>query len=248
MTYKSLKIFELRIPLERISALTPHQRYAYYLLGQIYNEMMALQKIIGFAVPKHDDIRPARRNAEIAQVFFLFRMAASKIYEAKSAINRKEVYSTLNEVVFPHSPELRDSLRALNKAVSSADWLSRMRNGMGFHYPAFADWETYTTPNSAWVDDMVYFGEQSGNTFFDASASITMHWMFDKYRNLNPTESVDLLVNEMIDLIKQINEFANLTTAIIINGLTPEGEIKLAGQAIAPKHNQVTLPYWTYLK
>lgn len=248
MSSKSLKLLELKIPLESVSSLTANQRYAYYLLGQIYNEMMVLQKIIGFALPKHDDIRPARRNAEIAQVFFLFRMAASKIYEAKRAINRKEVYSSLDELAFPSSPNLRDSLRSLNKAVSGADWLSRMRNGMGFHYPSFQDWEEYTTPSETWVDDVVYFGEQSGNTFFDSSASVTMHWMFDKYRDFKPTESVDLLVSEIINLIKQINEFTSSTTAAIINRLTPDEQIKLVGNVIAPRHDEVTLPYWTVLK
>jgi hypothetical protein len=248
MAGRSVKIFELRVPLKRVSALLSHQRYAYYLLGQIYNEMMALQKIIGFAIPKHGDIRPARRNAEIAQVFFLFRMAASKIYEAKDAINGKEVHDTLNELVFSHSPNLRDALKALNKAINGASWLKRMRNGMGFHYPKFCDWEAYTTPDSNWVDDVVYMGEQSGNTFFDSSATVTMHWMFDKYRGYEAVESVDLLVNEMIDLIKQINEFSNTMAAEIIAKLASGEKPELVGTVIAPEHNTVSLPYWTHLK
>lgn len=210
--------------------------------------MIVLQKIIGFALPKHDDLRPARRNAEIAQVYFLFRMAASKIYEAKSAINRAEIHKTINELVFPIAPHLHGSLKALNKAVSAAQWLSRMRNGMGFHYPSLADWETYTTPNDTWVDDLVYFGKQSGNTFFDASASVTMHWMFDKYREFEPNESVDPLVTELIDLIKQINEFTNDTASVIISTLVPKGKIELVGKTIAPMHDEVSLPYWTRLR
>jgi hypothetical protein len=242
-----VKLFELRIPLERVSTLTAHQRYTYYLLGHIFNEMIALQKIIGFALPKHDDIRPARRNAEIAQVFFLFRMAASKIYEAQAAINSKEVRDTLNELVFPFSPDLRDSLRALNKAVGGATWLSRMRNGMGFHYPKFSDWKTYTTPDTNWVDDVVYFAEQSGNTFFDPSATVAMHWMFDKYRDYEAAESVDLLVNELIDLIKQINEFTNVMVTEIVIKMVPNRKRQPVGTVIAPEHNKVVLPFWTHL-
>jgi hypothetical protein len=248
VTSKSLEIFELRIPLAQIVALAPHQRYAYYLLGQIYNEMIVLQKIIAYALPKHDDERPSRRNAEIAQVYFLFRMAASKIYEAKAAINRKEVHTSLNELVFPSAPHLRDFLRTLNKAVSGADWMNRMRNGMGFHYPGFNDWTEYTTPDATWIDDMVYFGKQSGNTFFDASATVAMHWMFDKYREHKPTDSVNLLVNEMIDLIKLINSFTNETTSVIISKLVTTGKIEPAGKVIAPVHSEVSIPYWTSIK
>jgi hypothetical protein len=248
MTSKSVKIYELRIPLEKISSLTAHHRYAYYLLGQIYNEMMSLQKIIGFAMPKHDDLRPARRNAEISQVFFLFRMAASKIYEAMAAINRKEVRDTLNGLVFSSSPSLRELLSELNKAVGGADWLSRMRNGMGFHYPKFSAWESYTTPDNNWTDDVVYMGERSGNTFFDSSANVTMHWMFDKYRGYQAAEAVNLLVDEMIDLIKKINEFTNLVVVEIVTKLISHEEPTLAGTVIAPEHDKVALPYWTFLR
>jgi len=246
MTSRSVEIFELRIPIESISKLTAPQRYTYYLLGHIYNEMIALQKIIGFALPKHDDIRPARRNAEIAQVFFLFRMAASKIYEAQAAINSKEVRDTLNELVFDSSPDLLDLLRALNKSVGSANWLSRMRNGMGFHYPKFRDWETYTTPDASWVDDVVYFADEAGNTFFDPSATVALHWMFDKYKGYEAAESIDLLVNELVDLIKQINEFTNVMVAEIVVRIMPERKPKSLGTIIAPEHTKVVLPFWTH--
>ncbi len=248
MTARSLEILEVRIPLDSIQALSPRQRYSYYLLGHIYNEMMALQKIVGFALPKHDDVRPARRNAEIAQALFLFRMAASKIYEAQAAINRREVQDTLGELVFAHKPELRESLRSLNKAVGSAEWLSRMRNGMGFHYPKFSDWEPYTTPDANWVDDVIYTGEQSGNTFFDSSATVAMQWMFAEYRGYEAAESVDLLISEIIQLIKQINAFSNLMSAEIVVRMLPEGGSTLKAKVVAPEHDKVSLPYWTYLK
>jgi hypothetical protein len=173
-------------------------------------------------------------------------MAASKIYEAQAAINSKEVHTTLEELVFAKSPDLRNSLKQLNKAIGAADWLSRMRNGMGFHYPKFSDWEQYTTPDSNWVDDIVYVGEQSGNTFYDSSASIAMHWMFDKYRNFEAVKSVDPLMNEMIDLIRQMNDFANAMAGQIIMKLVPNGSPKFVGKVIAPEHRKVPLPYWTH--
>lgn len=247
MTSRSISISEIRIPIERVAALTPHQRYSYYLLGHVFNEMMSLQKIIGFAIPKHDDIRPARRNAEIAQLFFLFRLAASKIYEFQAAVNKKEVKVALDELVFAKTPQLRDLLRNFNKAVSGAAWLSRMRNGMGFHYPEFSDWETYTTPDDTWVDDLVYVGRESGNTFYDASASIAMHWMFDKYRNFEPATSVNRLADELIDLIKQINSFAETMVGTMITNLIPDGDANFVGKIIAPEHDKVSLPYWTHL-
>ncbi|MEW6370492.1 MAG: hypothetical protein AB1584_06110 [Pseudomonadota bacterium] len=247
MTNRSVEIFELRVPLEKISALSVQQRYTYYLLGHIFNEMNVLQKIVGFAIPKHDDIRPARRNAEIAQAFFLFRLAASKIYEAKDKINGKEIYQALNELVFTDSPHLRDSLRDLNKAIGAASWLSRMRNGMGFHYPKLSDWEAYIMPDKTWTDDIVYTGKEAGNVFYDSSATVAMHWMFDKYRDYEAAESVDLLVHELIALINQMNRFTNTVVGEITAKLIPTGKAQLAGKVLAPEYDTVSLPFWLHL-
>lgn len=247
MTSRSILISEIRIPVERVTGLTANQRYSYYLLGHVFNEMMSLQKMIGFAIPKHDDVRPARRSAEIAQLLFLFRLAASKIYEFQASVNRKEFRVALDELVFSKSPQHRDLLRDLNKAVGGATWLSRMRNGMGFHYPMFTEWEAYTTPDSTWVDDLVYVGQESGNTFYDASASVAMHWMFDKYRDIEPAKAFDRLADELIELIKQINSFAETMVGTIITNLVPDGDAKPIGRFIAPEHDKVSLPYWTHL-
>lgn len=247
MSNKSVKIWQLKIPLKRIAAFTSHQRYAYYMLGHIFNEMMTLQKIVGFAIPKHDDVRPARRNAEVAQLFFLFRLTASKIYEVRKIINSSEFANGLNELVFTEEPHLRQDLKALNRAISGAVWLGRMRNGMGFHYPGFREWEVHTTPDSNWVDDSIYFGEESGNVFYDASASVAMHWMFDEYRDVSPPEAVGQLADELIQLIKEVNRFTENALKPIIMKLTAGCEVESQGTLLAPKHDKVGLPYWTFL-
>jgi hypothetical protein len=38
----------LSVPLTAIKKLSDEQRFAYYLLGHIFNELMCLQKLVGF--------------------------------------------------------------------------------------------------------------------------------------------------------------------------------------------------------
>lgn len=247
MSNRSIKIQQITIPIERVAALSAQQRYAYYVLGHVFNEMMALQKLVGFAIPKHRDARAHRSSPETAQLFLLFRLAASKIYEFKNIVNGKEMKLSLDELVFSEEPQLRDEIKKFNKSVSGAAWLSRLRNGMGFHYPSFEEWIPYTTPDSQWSDDIVYVGEQTGNTFYDASASVALHWMFDKYRDEHVRDAVMPLVDELIDMIKQLVNFLEAAVSVIIVGLVPDVTPKELSKILAPEHDQVSLPYWTHL-
>lgn len=61
MQNRSVGMYALNVPLDFIKKLSDEQRFVYYLLGHIFNELMCLQKLVSFALPKHDDRRPARR-------------------------------------------------------------------------------------------------------------------------------------------------------------------------------------------
>lgn len=248
MTNRSVAINKLVIPIDRVAALTPHQRYVYYLLGHVFNEMMTMQKLVGFAIPKHEDVRPVRRNAENAQLFFLFRIAGSKIYEFQKTINLPEIWTALNELVYSKSPASLGLLKQFNQTVTKAEWLKRMRNGMGFHYPTFGHWSSYTTPDDKWVDDIVFWGNEYGNTFYDASATVAMHWMFDEYPGMDMPHSVRPIADELVDLIKMINNLTQDLVGTIIENLIPDGRATEAGKILAPEHDRVTLPCWTFMK
>jgi hypothetical protein len=247
MSENFVEIKEFRIPVEKVISLTPHQRYTYYLLGHVFNELMSLQKLIGFAIPKHEDETPARIRAENAQLFFLFRLAASKLFEFERVLNKKEFRISLEELVFITSPELKGKLREFNKAMGNAAWLGRMRNGMGFHYPNFLEWESYTTPDSTWIDDVIYVGSETGNTFYDASATVAMHWMFDKYRDFDVGDSVVPLADEIVELIKNGNNLVEALVATIAIIAAPDSRPLPAGKILAPEHDMITIPYWTHM-
>ncbi len=250
MTSRSIQVNELRIPLDAVKRLSNESRFSYYLLGHIFNELMALQKIVSFALPKHDDHRPARFRAELAQSLFLFRLASGKIWEASNAIRQtRELALTLRELVLPKMEDGPGRLKALNAAVNAASWLSPMRNGMGFHFPKYQDWETHVTPKENWEDDSVFLGAKSGNTFYDASATIAHDWMFSLYGLPDPKDAIDPLVVEMIDLLRVMNSFLEdaLGTFIAEVILEGKGQDLPAVKVIAPEFERVSLPFWTWM-
>lgn len=193
-----------------IQKLSDEDRFSYYLLGHMFNELMSLQKIVGFALPKHEDQRrPARVRPEHAQAMLMFRLASGKIWETVLAINGKTLATTLRTLILPKMVDGQIRLKAVNIAIANAKWLSPPRNGMGFHFPSFEGWKAYIVPDDTWVDDVVVMGHQSGNTFYDAADTVAQAWMFSQYGPDNVKDAVDPLINEMIELMGLINTFAS---------------------------------------
>lgn len=207
MSSRSVRMYEVRIPLAVIARLTEEQRFTYYLLGHMFNELMCLQKLISYAFPKHSDTRPSRWYAEVAQAIFLFRLAAAKIWEAKLALDTKEVSATLRANILPQLENGTERWKALNAAINCAKWLEPWRNGIGFHFPRFDRWRASTTPTEKWVDDHLYMGTQSGNTFFHASESVAQAWMFGEADTPEAEKDARERVDQLLRLMSMMTSF-----------------------------------------
>lgn len=248
MKSRSVEMYALSVPLAAVRKLSNEQRFAYYLLGHIFNELMCLQKLVSFALPKHDDTRPARLRPELGQAMFLFRLASGKIWEASKVIREtKELARTLREDVLPHLPDGMKRLKELNVTVSNATWLSPLRNGMGFHFPTFERWSSHIVPDESWVDDVVFLGEKSGNTYYDAADTVAQAWMFGQYGAADLQSAVDPLIGEMIDLLRVMNTFLEdalgTFVAEVILDSTPI--CQPVGKVLAPEFERVAIPFWT---
>ncbi len=248
MTTRSVEIFSLTVPLDAVKRLTDERRFAYYLLGHTFNELICLQKLVAFALPKHNDHRPARLRPELGQAMFLFRLASGKIWEASKAIREnKELASTLREDVLPRMPGGMERLKALNAAINGARWLSPLRNGIGFHFPTFERWKSHVVPDEFWVDDVVFLGERTGNTYYDAADTVAQAWMFEQYGAADLQAAVDPLITEMIDLLRLMNSFLEdaLGTFIAEVVMDCPSKPQLVGKVLAPEFARVSIPFWT---
>lgn len=131
------RVKRVTIPFASIMRLTEEERYALFLLGHIFNEIMALNK---FAMMSNFKSQRKRSMAEKAggvfNAMFFSRMLAGKLYEASEAIRRKEVSKFLREHCFPLlKSDGAAALREFNRAVSQSKWLNEARNGHAMHYP-----------------------------------------------------------------------------------------------------------------
>jgi hypothetical protein len=118
---------------------------------------------------------------------------------------------------------------------------------MSFHFPNFDKWKNYINPDDSWVDDHVFLGRQSGNTFYDAADSVAQHWMFDQYGLPNVRDAVDPLISQMIDLLREMNTFLEDVLGILIAEVILDGggEKKYVGRVLGPQHDLVSIPFWT---
>lgn len=248
MTSRSVEMYQLIVPLDAIKRLTVEQRFAYYLLGHTFNELMCLQKLVAFSLPKHDDRRPARLRPELGQAMFLFRVASAKIWEASKAIREnKELAAVLREHILPRMTEGKVRLKALNTAINGAKWLSPLRNGMGFHFPTFDRWRTHVVPDESWVDEVVFLGERSGNTYYDAPDTVAQAWMFEQFGAEDLRAAVDPMIEQMIHLLRVMNSFLEDALGTFISEviLDRPSAPQLVGKVLAPEFGRASIPFWT---
>jgi hypothetical protein len=247
--HRAVEMFAIEIPLETVRRMSNEERYSYYLLGHMFNELMFLQKLAGFSLNGHNDERTARKNPEMAQALTVFRIATSKIWEAQIALNSKEVSQTLRSKVFPKLENGSVRLKNLNKAISDASWLNPVRNGLGFHFPRYTDWADYVQPNENWVDDVVIIGRHSGNTHYESSEAVAQHWFFDQFGSANTRDAVEPMIDEMIKLMGMMNSFLedSISTIIAEELLTPSARPKQLGKVLSPRFDEFNIPFWTFM-
>lgn len=243
----SVSVVEISIPVARLRGLSDEQRYTYYLLGLVFNELICLRKLISFSFQQRgDDMRPVRLNPETSQTLLLFRLACAKVYEARKKLNSKEVSTVLRRDVWPHWPKGADVLKSVNKAVADADWITRVRNGIGFHYPEMAEWKPFITPTDQWVDDVIFAGPETGNHFYDASESVARHHMFG-FEAAMDAKQVRRIVEEMIELLGKMCELVDgCISCFVAEHLVDARSVGRKVHSVsAPKYSAQRIPFWT---
>jgi len=246
----SVDVEKLKIPLHDLKNISDPDRYSYYLLGHMFNELMCLQKLIYFTMPRHGDIRDIRRGPEMAQAVFLFRIALSKISEARKELGEnKALKSTFKNLILPKWPEGVKRQADLNAALDAATWLSKLRNKVGFHFPNFNQLEPYVQPTDEWTDDYIYMSSESGNVFYDAANVVVLHWMFSLYGSEKVADAIEPMVIEMIHLIKLMTSYLEDAVGVLISeSILADHNARVPGGAvIAPKFSDVQVPFWTHL-
>jgi hypothetical protein len=242
-----VSIQEVRVPVAALKAQPIEVRHTYYLLGHMFNELICLQKMISFALPKHDDLHRFRRSAEVSQAMLLFRVACSKIYEACDELKREPIRRTLAERVLPALQDGEKRFDAVSGLAKGTPWLAALRNRVGFHYPRLEQWRDEIEPDDTWEDDLIFVGEKTGNTFYDAADNVLQGFVFGLHTAGAPAAAVDQMVTEMIELLRVMNSFLEEALGVLVEVvlLNRSGYTTLAGSINCPAFGAVFTPYWT---
>ena len=244
---RSVEVMRLTVAANRVLSLEPEERYVYYLLGHFFNELMFLQKLLAFAIPKHEDNRPVRQQPEMGQVLILFRVAAGKLFEAKLALDKPTMSDVLVRSFLPLLESGSGRLEAFKQRVADSNWLKNLRNRHSFHYPRFDQWQHLVETHGEWSDDDVFMARQSGNVFYAGSDTMAQHWMFGQLNALDPRAAVEPMIDQLIELLRLFNGLVeDLLGAFVATRLLVQGQQPVAiGSVACPDFAGVRLPFWT---
>lgn len=247
MPKHSITIRKLTVSVSAIKSLSPEQRYTYYLFGHVLNEMILLGKSIRFAMPKHNDIRNARLDPELAQALFFLRIASSKVLEAQNCLRQKRVQEVLQKTIFSLLPTGYAMQEKIQSKIKNVPWLSPIRNKLSFHYPLYNDWLHVTTPTETWEDDIVFIGDLDLNIFFNGSEAVCQHWMFGNL-DVDPTKAVRPMIEAMLDLLTMMCKFLDAVLNVYLTELLLDGpmEPETVGKIYAEDINTFSMPFWVH--
>lgn len=254
---KKLDMHEISISADKVLALTDNERWAYYLMGYITNELNIIVKLLAQTLNKQPDDRAFTHTADMIQSSMLFRLAAGKCHEAMLQLRSKQFRNVFTNVIAKHCPTANAEWRNLNSKFNSAAWLGKIRNGVIFHYPSPSEWCEITKPDEHWKDDKFYFSKALWSNFSEGSEIIALFWTCVTIANGNQpatkdeaTKLYDHLVTTTIDILNLMINFLNMSLTVFIDdhmfsGNTP---VKNLGTVNCVKASSVKIPFWLYME
>ncbi|CAE6693774.1 hypothetical protein R69619_00376 [Paraburkholderia nemoris] len=198
------------IPRAAIGHLSTSDVYSLHLLGHIFNETMALTRLIHAAQVKREDATDTEKAASVFHATFFARLLAGKIYEAQQRLNSAELKRFLSEHCFPHIPAGagQSLLKSFNSAASNCNWLNSARNGHAMHYPSLEQWEpalTVLADNNAGFEFVC--GLRDGETLYHSSDAMAgLAFFFEVDRN-NWLAGAKAMIDELSEIGDRLGEF-----------------------------------------
>lgn len=194
-------VHKLAMSPAKIRALPNTDRYVLALIGHIFNDLMALQKLVLVMRPPRS-ATDVEKDAGVGLTTLMLRMLAGLTWEAINALNRKEVAEGLQKNYFPDT-DLKDRWRSAMRFAHGLKWLNEMRNENAFHYPQERDWPELQDPK---YDEGAYsiVGTTYGNTFFHWANVLATLPMLHRVNPSDPFEGLGSILDEIGELLNRL--------------------------------------------
>lgn len=148
----------------KLKALPDTDRYVFVLVGHIYNELMALQKMLLIAKPPLD-APDAVKDAGVGLSMLMLKTLLGKTFEALETLKGTKVSDRLKTQYFHNPKHLKHWEEALDR-FARADWLQTLRNQHSFHYMSEGQWRETLVDDRLFDGAYVILDSTHGNTFY----------------------------------------------------------------------------------
>lgn len=242
-------ILKLTITREHWKSISTEDKFSLLLLGQIFNEIMILQKLMFSSHPRGEE--NPQFHAMAGQKQLMDRLTAGKIYESHKAINSKAVKNFLTKSCFPILGDDVGKLliKDFNKKVSECKWLSTARNGHSMHFPTPTEWEAainYLEKEK--VGYSQFIGKTQAESYFLASAQTALVAFYIESGCDDSHQSAMQLHKELMDLCASLLNLVRNSilayTESLINSRKKVTTVKNTKKFAKPIMRDFEIPYF----
>jgi len=242
-------IVKLTITRDHWKSIAAGDKFSLLLLGQIFNEIMIIQKLMFSSHPKGEE--NPQFHAMSGQKQLMDRLTAGKIYEAHKAINSKIIKNFLTNSCFPvlGQDEGKFLLKEFNKKVSGCKWLATARNGHSMHFPTPTEWDAaidYLEKEK--IGYSQFIGKTQSENYFFASAQTALIAFYIESGCENTHQSATQLHSDLMDLcISLLNLIRRSTLAYmesLVNSPKKITTLKNTKKFPKPMMRDFEIPYF----
>lgn len=202
MTSK-FKIKRIKVPFGALERLSAPERYSLFILGHIFNEIMALNRMVLLCQPKDTTLRSNAVQAGFGfNGMFYLRLLAGKLYESTLVLRAKEVSAFLTTHCFPHLKfDGVATLKKFNQKTSKCKWLNAARNGHSMHYPTFEQTHpTLQRLQEGGAGFEFFVGDRHGETLFWSSDVLASAAFASEANSLDHGEGLKQISDDLYEI------------------------------------------------
>ena len=200
------EVRRLELSSTALRALDPHRRYVFALVGNIFNELMLLQKWIHISRRAPGNPGP-QEDAAVGVTMFLVRMLSAKVYEAlhENALSKKSIDEVLRADYFGGVEGLEERWNEVLTSYAKLEWLKWIRNKGGFHYMNATEWAPGLV-ESMCEGGYAYIGKRYSDTYFHWAEMTAALPAMKHVNNEAPFKGLDQMVTELGELLAGITD------------------------------------------
>jgi hypothetical protein len=227
----------------KLQALPSNERYVFALTGHIFNELMALQKVVMASEPPENS-HPFLQDAGVALALTWLRLLIGKTHEAMTCLSLASVQDVLRVKFFSLVQGLTERWDGALQKYRELTWLQTIRNSRAFHYMNHAQWSP-DLQNHDCEGAYVIVGARHGDTLFYWSEIRAAIPMLKLVNEEQPFEGLATMLDELGGLLSLICEcLAHGAQAFMLEKLMEGNALEPAAELLAPELESFNLPYF----